>query len=120
MTISALSEIDKDLEIHTDILTHEFGDPRVKRLLWGNKYKKPSAQMDFDRLVIKACRQIAKADDKGDHDYRPRVKDLNSGRYFLLDTGAALSVFPHSGVQSDVDDGGGLQAINGSKSLSRL
>ena len=82
--------------------------------------------MDFDRLIVKACQEIAVADDLGDHDYRPRIKDLNSGHYFLIDTGAALSIFPSSLVREGEREreGGGhtrpdsklaLQAINGTK-----
>ena len=100
MTISALVDLktDKNSEIHTDLHAHEFGDPKVKRLLWGSYNRKPVAQMDFDNLVIKACREIAVTDDPGDHDFRPRIKDLNTGQYFLIDTGAAVSVFPKSMV----------------------
>ena len=90
--IAALIDINvnKDTEIHTDLTSHEFGMPKVKQLLWGTYHRKPVAQMDFDRLVIKACQEVAAADDSADHDFRPRVKDLNSGKFFLIDTGAAL------------------------------
>ena len=45
--------------------------------------------MDFDRLVIKACSSInASTDNVDDHDFRPRIKDLNSGLFNLIDTGA--------------------------------
>ena len=73
--------------------------------------------MAWDRLVIKACKKIEANVDQADHDFRPRIKDLNSGLYLLLDTGAALSVFPRShckgNLTQDVDKG--LVAINGSK-----
>ena len=96
--IAALVDVnvDKDKEIYTDFTSHEFGKPQVKQLLWGDYNRKPVAQMDFDRLVIKACQQVAAADvdDVTEHDFRPRIKDLNSGLYFLVDTGAACSVFP--------------------------
>ena len=78
--------------------------------------------MDFDHLVIKACQEISSAEtiDPIEHDYRPRIKDKNSGRFFLIDTGAALSVIPKSMVADEVaglkqDEGSALQAINGSK-----
>ena len=111
--------VEKDAEIHTDFMTHEFGNPQVQQLLWGSYRKKPVAQMDFDRLVIKACRAIDASDDPGDHDFRPRVKDLNTGLYFLIDTGASISVFPKhlcpdlKNAQPEVHKG--LKAINGSK-----
>ena len=72
--------------------------------------------MDFDRMVVKACKNISASDNLGDHDFRPRVKDLNSGIEFLIDTGAATSVFPkHLTKHAKMDQTGGLQAINGAK-----
>ena len=72
--------------------------------------------MDFDRLVIKACQVIASNEDTADHDFRPHIKDLNSGRLFLVVTGAAVSVFPKSDDhKGDPDENVGLQAINGAK-----
>ena len=64
-------------------MSHEFGNPKVKHLLLGSYHKKPVAQMDFDHLVIKACQEISSANETVDHDFRPRIKDLNSGLYFL-------------------------------------
>ena len=98
-------------------MSNEFGLPPVKQLLWGTYHKKPAAQMDFDRLIIKACQQISASDDTADHDFRPRIKDLNSGTYFLIDTGAAQSVLPRYMVKEELklDTDRGLQAVNGTK-----
>ena len=85
-------DVEKDAEIHTDFMSFEFGNPQVQQLLWGSYSKKPVAQVDFDRLVIKACKAVDAASDPGDHDFRPRVKDLNSCEFMLIDTGASLSV----------------------------
>ena len=88
----------------------------MKQLLWGSYHKKPIAQMDFDRLVIKACQKVAAESDPGDHDFRPRAKDLNSNTYFLVDTGAAVSVYPRSMVtNAKCDVTRGLEAVNGTK-----
>ena len=105
--LSALIDlkIDKDNKIHTDFHSHEFGSPLVKQLLWGTYHRKPVAQMDFDHLVIKACQKISAADEVVDHDFRPRIKDLNSGLSFLIDTAfeyeerkwQGASAYTHSG-----------------------
>ena len=91
--------------------------PPVKQLLWGTYHKKPTAQMDFDRLIIKACKQIDANDNEADHDFRPRIKDLNSGQFFLIDTGAAQSVIPRSMVKGapEMDQNNALQAVNGTR-----
>ena len=111
--------VDKDLEIHTDFMSNEFGNSPVQRLLWGSYHKKPVAQMDFDHLIIKACQQIASNNEPSDletHDFRPRIKDLNSGQFFLIDTGAATSVIPKSDDDdAPMDHKTGLQAVNGTK-----
>ena len=109
-------KVDKSTEIHTDFSSNEFENAPVKQLLWGSYKKKPVAQIDLDHLVIKACQEIASNTDTADHDFRPRIKDLNSGICFLIDTGAALSVFPKSDDHSEpMDENKGLQAINGTK-----
>ena len=72
--------------------------------------------MAFDRQVLKACKTIASTTDLADHDFRPRIKDLNTGLYMLIDTGAAVSVFPRTlSKNSTLDVKTGLQAINGTK-----
>ena len=111
-------KIDKSQEIYTDLLSNEFGTPPVQRYIWGAYNRKPAAQMDFDHLIIKACQEIA-ANDSSDiqaHDFRPMIKDLNSGLFFLIDTGAATSVFPKSDDHKvPMDEKTGLQAVNGTK-----
>ena len=117
--IAELIHIDnneKSAEIYTDYISHEFGNPHVKQLLWGSYNKKPVAQMDWDRLVIKACQNVASSNNEGDLDFRPRIKDKNSGLYFLVDTGAAVSVLPKTTEpETDCDVTRGLEAVNGSK-----
>ena len=86
-------KIDKSQEIYTDLISNEFGTTPVQRYLWGSYGRKPVAQIDFDHLITKACKQIASSDtdDIQAHDFRPTIKDLNSGMLFLIDTGAATS-----------------------------
>ena len=88
--------------------------PIVKRLMWGEYFMKPVAQVDFENKVRQAVEAIAAAD--GDQDFRPRLKCLNTKMHFLIDTGAAISVYPCRLCPNAKEDfKKGLQAINGSK-----
>ena len=123
MHIGSLLNFDADTEntddhnVYLDFSSYEFGAAPVNRLVWGEYSRKPSCQRDWDRLVMKSCQKIEAQADPGEHDFRPRVKDLTSGHFFLIDTGAALSVIPKSLCQGkmEVDKSSGLQAVNGSK-----
>ena len=58
--------------------------------------------------------QVIAQADKDKYDFRPRVKDLISNSYFLIDTGASLSIYPKRLCpDAKLDEGKGLQAVNG-------
>ena len=115
--IDLKTENTDNTDLYLDFASFEFGNAPVRSLVWGEYARKPSCQMDWDRRVLRACRKIESTSDPGDHDFRPRVKDLNSGRFFLVDTGASLSVYPKSWCSEVValDASKALQAVNGSK-----
>ena len=94
----------------------EFGTTLVKRLIWGIHKGKPPAQMTWDRQISRLCRDIASSDDEGDHDFRPKIKDCNTGQYMLIDTGACVSVFPkHLCPTAKLQKHSGLKAVNGTQ-----
>ena len=104
-------------KIYVDFMSHELGTiPPVQQLLWGDYIMKPKAQTAWDKNVRKACQEIAATQDLGDHDFQPRVKDLNTGMFMLIDTGASVSVFPRThSPTAQFDPHTGLKAINGTK-----
>ena len=77
------------------------------------------AQVDWDRRVKWAAAAASLGgDDVIDEslDRRPRIKDHNSGLHFLIDSGAAISIFPKAKCpNAKKDKSGGLSAVNGSK-----
>ena len=83
--------------------------------MWGGQYgQKPQAQVIFEVEVQKAVQSVIAATEKDSQDFRPRIKDLNTNTYFLIDTGACLSVFPKSACpNAKLDENRGLQAVNG-------
>ena len=85
---------EKDNKIYTDFENDEFGNPSVRQVVWGDYVvgsgEKPQCQDIWDKQVQAAC-QIAAASEPG-HDYRPKIKDLNSGRLILVDFIVTLSV----------------------------
>ena len=91
MNIAALIDYncdDVDSKIYTDFQSFEFGNmPTVNQLFWGEYHAKPLAQTYFEQLTKQAI-EIASTVHI-DSDYRPRIKDLNSGLLMLVDTGAA-------------------------------
>ena len=104
------------MKIHVDMISNEFGDPSVKQVIWGEYGDKPVSQIYWDDLVTAAAQQIAETEEIESQDVRPRVKDLNSGQFLLVDTGAQISVWPKSLCpEAKLDESKGLQAVNGSK-----
>ena len=101
--------------IYADFTSHEFGLPQVEQVVWGGLYPhKPQAQTLFEVDVQRAVESIVAATERENDDYRPRIKDLISGRHFLIDTGACLSVYPKKLCPSaKVDEKTGLKAVNG-------
>ena len=85
---------DKSDKIYADFTSNEFGMPHVEQVLWGEYSHKPQAQELFQIQVRKAVDSIVAASEKDSHDFRPRIKDLNTGKYFLINTGACVSVYP--------------------------
>ena len=72
------------------------------------------AQQIWEVQVEKAAKSVLAAAEK-EGDFRPRIKDLNSGHYFLIDTGACTSVYPKKWCPDAIlDSSRGLQAVNGS------
>ena len=95
--IATLIDIDhqkSDDKIYTDFTSNEFGFPQVEQVIWGEFNRKPVAQEIWELEVAKAAKLAVDAAQSENHDFRPRIKDLNSGNYFLVDTGACVSVFP--------------------------
>ena len=75
---------------------------------------KPQAQQIWELQVQKAANNIVSAAER-EGDFRPRVKDLNTGHYFLIDTGACTSVYQLKYCpDAKLDSSKGLQAVNGS------
>ena len=115
MNIDCLIDIDPESKkIYTDFGSFEFGsEPQVKQLLWGEYQFKPVAQSNWELQVAKASEIAANA--TADSDFRPRIKDHNSGLFMLVDTGAAVSVFPKKLCpRASVDNSKALKAVNGS------
>ena len=88
---------------------------------WGVYPQKPAAQVDWDNQVEKAALHIARVDkvaanSKEAQDARPRVYDANSKAWFLVDSGAAVSILPHKWYpRTTPDTGRALQAVNGTR-----
>ena len=101
----------KSDKIYSDFTSNEFGDSLdVKQLIWGTYHVKPVSQEIFEVEVRKAAKSVV-ANQKSD--FRPRIKDLNTGMYYLIDTGACVSVFPKSQCpEAKLDQSKGLQAVN--------
>ena len=98
--------------IYTDFTSNEFGTTPVEQLIWGEFKTKPVAQHQWEVQVSQAIETIVAAAEK-DHDFRPRIKDLHTGKYFLIDTGACLSVYPKSECPDAIrDNNKGLQAVS--------
>ena len=104
----------KSDKIYADFSNDEFGTPLVEQAVWGEYNKKPCAQEIFEVEIERAAKAVvAAAESEGD--YRPRIKDLTTNTYFLIDTGACLSVYPKKLCPSaKMDESRGLQAVNGS------
>ena len=114
--VATIIDIDMDHDesksdkIYSDFSSNEFGDSLVKQLVWGTYHIKPVSQEIFEINVRKAAKSVV-ADQKSD--FRPRIKDLNTGMYYLIDTGACVSVFPKSQCPgAKLDQSKGLQAVN--------
>ena len=84
--------------IYTDFVSHEFGNlPSVRQLFQGE----PFIQIEAATAKI---------------DFRPRILDLLSKKWFLIDTGAAVSVYPKSMCPfAKQNEQIALRAINGEK-----
>ena len=119
--IETLIDIDIDPTLHksekiyADFLSNEFKEAQVEQVIWGPYTMKPQAQQIFEVQVKEAVGQVVAAAEAQNSDFRPRIKDLNSKKYFLIDTGACVSVYPKSFCPNAVlDDKKGLKAVNGS------
>ena len=93
--------------------------PQVKQEveMWGEYEFKPVAQIAWDNLVAVATAEIIKIDEFEaikTIDVRPRLYDLHSKSWLLLDTGAACSVYPKSLFPTaQLDTKKALKAVNG-------
>lgn len=107
-------DVEKTNRIYTDYLSHEFGITPVRQLLWGTYEQKPLLQQSWDMQVQTASEIAAASQDIADS--RPRIKDLNSGKLILIDTGASVSVWPKSDFpEAVIDNAVGLKALNGNQ-----
>ena len=108
---------DKDEEIYVDFYADELADidPQLfGRGLekWGEYEFKPSCQTLFERQVQQAAIEIAASDHYTD--VRPRMQDKFSGKFILIDSGAAVSCWPaRQFPDAQVDPSRNLQAVNG-------
>ena len=82
---------------------------------WGGQYhRKPECQEIYEYEVKSALENICAAEYKDD--VRPKLYDLNSKETILIDSGAAVSIWPRrqfSNVTADPTTF--LKAVNGSK-----
>ena len=88
---------------------------------WGEYPHKPAAQEIWEDQVKKAALHIARLDKvaantAAKQDPRPRVFDCNTKKWFLVDSGAAVSIVPHTWYpRTTPDTGRALQAVNGTR-----
>ena len=88
---------------------------------WGVYPHKPACQEDWESQVKKAVLHIDRIDKVAANqqallDTRPRVFDVNSKSWYLVDSGAAVSVVPRRWYpRSTPDAGRALQAVNGTR-----
>ena len=88
---------------------------------WGEYPQKPASQIEWDKQVQKATLHIARLDkvaanSRDAQDPRPRVYDANSKAWFLVDSGAAVSIIPNKWhPRTTPDTGRALQAVNGTR-----
>ena len=88
--------------------------PFFKQEVWANYHMKPVSQSLFENQIKDATLQICSTEYESDP--RPRLFDLNSGMNILLDSGAAVSIWPQRCFQNTtVDNSKCLQAVNGAK-----
>ena len=79
---------------------------------WGEYEFKPECQKAWEEKVTVAALQIAASDDY--HDFRPKMQDKLSGKFILVDSGAAASCWPVKQFPSaKLDQSVSLQAVNG-------
>ena len=77
--------------------------------------------MDWDKQVTKAALHVARVDKVAANalaaeDPRPRVYDANSKAWYLVDSGAAVSILPQKWyTRTTPDRGRALQAVNGTR-----
>ena len=96
--------------LYADFSSHEFGSPEIKQV-WGEYTKKPVAQEIWEFKVRTTAIKLAAEQKKAD--LRPHIRDKNTGRLVLLDTGAAVSVWPQADYpDSFLDSDHGLTAAN--------
>ena len=94
--------------------SNEFSSPSVKQVVWGVYDRKPVSQWHWESMVSKACKLANIASTVASTDMRPRIKDRNSGARILIDTGAAISVWPKDKCgSSTLDATSALRAVNG-------
>ena len=93
-SIAFIDDIHKsDDEIYADFESNQLGKPPlVRQDYWGQYGIKPKEQIDWEARVKWAAQTVAAVSDFIDD--RPRIRDLNSGLTFLIDSGAAISIFP--------------------------
>ena len=78
---------------------------------WGVYEWKPVAQDAFEQQV--AAASVTAAAVQVQADVRPRAFDYNSGTWFLLDSGAAISCLPRQPSDIHPDKNRALKAVNG-------
>ena len=105
-------------ELSPDSSRH-FREDHFSDETWGIYPFKPVAQCDWSSQVASACVAAAAVEvpdyDPGlTSDCRPRVFDYNTRTWLLLDSGAAVSCYPHSAFPHlQPDPNKVLQAVNG-------
>ena len=105
----------KEEKIYTDFSSYEFSEVshpfRLGETTWGEYCMKPVSQIDFEAKIEAAISEIVANDYS---DLRPKVQDTISGRFMLVDSGAALCCWPVKGFKNvKVDESKTLQAVNG-------
>ena len=88
---------------------------------WGVYPHKPAAQVKWDSQVEKAALHIARIDKveankAAADDERPHVYDFTTKSWYLVDSGAAVSIVPRKWFpRTTPDTGRALQAVNGTR-----
>ena len=100
----------------TDFSTSSFSEnPLNKQGLWGVYNHQPVAQTQWSKMVEVAAAQAAEVKSDCSTDVRPHVYDRRSKQWLMLDSGAAVSIWPKRLLPEAMPTTNALRAVNGTK-----